>query len=224
MPTIAENIKRIRKEKGLTQKQLGDLCVPPMADSAIRRYETGKANPKTETLSRIALALGVPLCDLDFNYSYFEKDRSETLVLISQLQRFIDIIPNMNAPEEVKQKTVKKVNELLEKSQQTISMIDAAISKDQTIKQLLDENESTRKDIEKAEQDIDNMFLFVLHQLNFEGQEKAIMYATDLTKIPEYQKDDSDQLAVNAAHERTDVEVTDEMRKHDDDLMKDDNF
>ncbi len=34
--TIGENIKRIRKEKGLTQKQLGSLC--QMADSAIRRY------------------------------------------------------------------------------------------------------------------------------------------------------------------------------------------
>ncbi len=42
--TIGENIKRIRKEKGLTQKQLGSLC--QMADSAIRRYELGKARPK----------------------------------------------------------------------------------------------------------------------------------------------------------------------------------
>ena len=29
-------------------------------------------------------------------------------------------------------------------------------------------------------------------------------------------------LIVNAAHERTDIEVTDEMRKHDDDIMNDD--
>lgn len=31
-------------------------------------------------------------------------------------------------------------------------------------------------------------------------------------------------LTVNAAHERTDIEVTDEMRKHDDDIMYNDNF
>lgn len=64
MSTIGENIKRIRKEKNLTQKQLGELCSPPMVDSAIRRYEMGKANPKIETLKKIATALNVKLADL----------------------------------------------------------------------------------------------------------------------------------------------------------------
>lgn len=57
--TLGENIKRLRQEKGFTQKQLGNLCNPPMADSAIRRYESGKANPKIETIRKIATALGV---------------------------------------------------------------------------------------------------------------------------------------------------------------------
>lgn len=34
-------------------------------------------------------------------------------------------------------------------------------------------------------------------------------------------KDTADHLQVNAAHERTDIEVTDEMRKHDEELMDD---
>lgn len=55
--TVGENIKRIRKEKGLTQKQLGTLC--RMADSAIRRYELGKAQPKLKTIHKIAEGLGV---------------------------------------------------------------------------------------------------------------------------------------------------------------------
>ena len=33
-----------------------------------------------------------------------------------------------------------------------------------------------------------------------------------------------EELAVQAAHERTDIEVTDEMRQHDDDIMDDENF
>nr|DAJ48702.1 MAG TPA: helix-turn-helix domain protein [Caudoviricetes sp.] len=61
MPTGAK-IKEFRKQKGLTQKQLGDLC--GMADSAIRRYENGKANPKIETLQKIATALKCNLSDL----------------------------------------------------------------------------------------------------------------------------------------------------------------
>ncbi|MCI9618032.1 MAG: helix-turn-helix transcriptional regulator [Eubacterium sp.] len=32
------------------------------------------------------------------------------------------------------------------------------------------------------------------------------------------------ELLPNAAHERTDIDVTDEMRKHDDDIMDDENF
>lgn len=55
--TIGENIKRIRKEKGMTQKQLGDLC--GMNEANVRKYELGKANPKIETICKIAFALGV---------------------------------------------------------------------------------------------------------------------------------------------------------------------
>lgn len=58
MPT-GEKIKEIRKKRGLTQKQLGDLC--GMADSAIRRYENGRANPKLETIKKIATALNVSI-------------------------------------------------------------------------------------------------------------------------------------------------------------------
>lgn len=38
------------------------------------------------------------------------------------------------------------------------------------------------------------------------------------------QKDYEDEFELLAAHERTDIEVTDEMRKHDDDIMSDENF
>ena len=61
MPT-GTKIKEIRKQKGLTQKQLGDLC--GIADSNIRKYENGKQNPKIETLQKIADALEVPLAEL----------------------------------------------------------------------------------------------------------------------------------------------------------------
>lgn len=57
--TIGENLKRLRKEKKLTQKQLGHLC--GMADSAIRRYELGKSHPKIQTLHKIAKGLDIPV-------------------------------------------------------------------------------------------------------------------------------------------------------------------
>lgn len=59
---IGENIKTIRKEKGLTQKRLGELC--GIAESNIRKYENGKQNPKLQTLAKIAAALDVKVNDL----------------------------------------------------------------------------------------------------------------------------------------------------------------
>lgn len=67
--TIGEQIKLFRVEKGLTQKQLADAC--GMADSAIRKYESGNVRPKMATVSRIAKALGVEPLELtlhDPNY------------------------------------------------------------------------------------------------------------------------------------------------------------
>lgn len=61
MPT-GIRIKEIRRNKGLTQKQLGEKC--HIAESTIRRYESGNLNPKIETLQKIADALGCDIFDL----------------------------------------------------------------------------------------------------------------------------------------------------------------
>lgn len=53
--TTGERIRSMRKNRKLTQKQLGELC--GIAEPTIRRYELGKLNPKYETLERIATAL-----------------------------------------------------------------------------------------------------------------------------------------------------------------------
>ena len=70
--TVGENIRRIRKEKGLTQNQLGELC--GLADSAIRRYENGGANPKFETLRKIANALDISIGEIDPNVKDLAND------------------------------------------------------------------------------------------------------------------------------------------------------
>ena len=61
-PTIGEKIRKTRIEKGMTQKQVAEKC--DMADSAIRKYESGKVCPKIETLKRIAEALGADFYSL----------------------------------------------------------------------------------------------------------------------------------------------------------------
>lgn len=60
--SIGETIRKIRKEKGMTQKELAKkLGTTPQN---IAQYETGKRNAKQETLQKIADALEVDVCEL----------------------------------------------------------------------------------------------------------------------------------------------------------------
>lgn len=55
--TVGENIRRIRKERGLTLKQLGDMI--GVSEAYIRAYESGRRNPKLKSLETLAQALAV---------------------------------------------------------------------------------------------------------------------------------------------------------------------
>lgn len=57
MPIVGENIKRIRNERGFTQKELSKKIGTTQQNLA--QYENGKRNPKRETLIKIANALDV---------------------------------------------------------------------------------------------------------------------------------------------------------------------
>lgn len=54
---VIDNIKRIRKEKGITQEQLAEAC--NTATSYIGLMEIYKNVPKLSTIEKIAIALGV---------------------------------------------------------------------------------------------------------------------------------------------------------------------
>lgn len=62
MSRIGLRIKAIRKQKGLTQKELGERL--NVSGAMIAQYETGKRKPKKETIEQIAKALDVPSYDL----------------------------------------------------------------------------------------------------------------------------------------------------------------
>ena len=61
--TIAKNIKKHRKEKGLSQDKLSRLA--DVSHATIIKIESGATyNPRVETLKQIADALGVGIDDL----------------------------------------------------------------------------------------------------------------------------------------------------------------
>jgi transcriptional regulator with XRE-family HTH domain len=57
-----ENLKRLRKEKGLTQQYLADNS--GVVVQTVRDYESGKRAPSFESLGQISIALGIKVSDL----------------------------------------------------------------------------------------------------------------------------------------------------------------
>lgn len=59
--------------------------------------------------------------------------------------------------------------------------------------------------------------------LSSQNQRKVEAYTRSLLEVQKVEEEQA-HLLPNAAHERTDIEVTDEMRQHDDDIMNDPDF
>lgn len=97
--TFAKNLKRIRKEKGLSQQKLANLL--GMERSSISLYENGKRDPNFTFLIQIATAL-----DVDIN----------ELVCFSSLQSFSDSLTeyenNLKAIKSLKKEIKQNLNDL----------------------------------------------------------------------------------------------------------------
>lgn len=60
----------------------------------------------------------------------------------------------------------------------------------------------------------------IYSKLSDENKDKTVQYSKSLLSVQEMDS----ELLLHAAHERTDTEVTEEMKKYDDDIMNDDDF
>ncbi|MFA9559856.1 helix-turn-helix domain-containing protein [Evansella sp. AB-rgal1] len=73
MNTFGENLRKLRKEKGLTVRKLSELS--GVAHSYLSQVETGKRGvPKVETLEKIAAGLNIPSIDLLVQAGYINPD------------------------------------------------------------------------------------------------------------------------------------------------------
>ena len=95
MSNIGENIKRIRKEKGYSQKQLAEkLGTTPQN---LAQYENGKRIPKIETLDKIASALDVFIADINEDITWNErKNTSEVKRINKEINAIEGIIAILN--------------------------------------------------------------------------------------------------------------------------------
>ena len=62
LDVFAANVRRLRKERGLTQERLAELADLHMTD--IARIETQGRDPGVKVLAKIAHGLGVPASEL----------------------------------------------------------------------------------------------------------------------------------------------------------------
>ena len=89
---IAENLKRLRRERGLTQFQLAELC--SLSAQAIQNFERESREPTEATRLKICNGLGIDEIELfkfEDNKSSIEEKRISNL--ISELNSKIDSIP-----------------------------------------------------------------------------------------------------------------------------------
>lgn len=161
--TTGENIKRIRMEKGYTQKQLAEKC--EMYESQIRKYELNKANPKIETLEKIANALDCKVSDIrEFDGSIRVKITPESI----EYDRLIR-----------KHKANENLTE--EERQWLINYFETNNYKD-TFECLKEVGQNVLESLNYCR--LQN----ICETLNKDGQEKVIEHAELIAKIPEYQK------------------------------------
>ena len=72
---FAEKIYTLRSEKGISQKELGDLL--GVSNKAVSKWETGDSMPKTATLLKIAELFDIDISELMGGESRTETDDSE---------------------------------------------------------------------------------------------------------------------------------------------------
>ena len=83
----------------------------------------------------------------------------------------------------------------------------------------LDKSSSTNS----TENFYQKQLLSAFNKLNDNNKKKVITYTENLLKVEEMEQE-QEEIFLNAAHERTDIEVTEEMKQHDNDMMMNDDL
>lgn len=188
--TVGENIRQIRLSKNLTQKQLGELCKPQMADSAIRRYESGRANPKIETVKKIADALKVPFEylmygnqeDIGENIRYYRDEKDFTLEELS-LKTSIPIEKLATYENNIKRPTDREIRNI----EKSLSLFPGDLTVIQGMK--YEGTPDGMKLVKKSPDELrQSLLLHHYEKLNDKGKDVAINQVEALAEVPDFQR------------------------------------
>lgn len=109
MATFNERFKELRKNKGLSQRELAIAL--HMSNSTIAMYETGKRQPDFEALEQIA-----DFFNVDMDYLLGRKDTTH---------KIIEVHPHGHSPEYYEDTTVQKVTEAMRTNPESRIVFDA---------------------------------------------------------------------------------------------------
>lgn len=96
---LSENLYNLRKEKGLSQKELAALV--GVSNKAVSKWETGAAIPKTETILKLAQIFNISTEEL-LEQVISEKEEEKPITLSWLAQNTTDILKEEQQPNENK--------------------------------------------------------------------------------------------------------------------------
>ena len=243
----AIRLKKIMSDQNLRQVDILNKTIPycekygvKMNKSDISQYCSGKTEPNPDKLFVLGMALNVNEAWLmgfdvpmerddheDQNIITFEAKLEEAIKLLEEggyTASFSedskdDIITITNSEHEPvscmheyelinKYDSLNQRNTLTAKSLAEIDVSD--------LKQF--DERIRRYAILLSEHFYEKKMLSYFSKLNNENKNKSISYTKNLLSNQQLEE----ELNLAAAHDRTDIEVTEDMRKHDDDIMMDD--
>ncbi|QTE21089.1 helix-turn-helix domain-containing protein [Polaribacter cellanae] len=111
---LLANIKRIRKEKGLTQKDVAEGC--GMLVPTYSRLERGGSNPSLASMVRIAKALAVDVVELFQSSEIKDRSVAEKLVLVNDLSEYNRNVVTILLDSMIEKDRVEKLQQIKMKS------------------------------------------------------------------------------------------------------------
>ncbi|MCI9093144.1 MAG: helix-turn-helix transcriptional regulator [Coprobacillus sp.] len=158
--SVGENIRKIRKEKGLTQKQLSELS--GVHEVQIRRYETNKSiMPKVETISKLAKALCVTTAILidDEDWDILKQDEKT-------VKSFLSIAQNEHDEMLQSRKITNIIDYVKRLGYKTVTTADALLFYDSSSYKII-----TDKELLQLERESNDFLKFKLEELLKEKEE-----------------------------------------------------
>ncbi|WP_299884330.1 helix-turn-helix transcriptional regulator [uncultured Lacinutrix sp.] len=111
---LLENIKRIRKEKGMSQKDVSekaDMLVPTYS-----RLERGGSTPGLSTIVKIATALDIPVVELFQSSEIKDRSVAQKLEMVNDLSEYNKNVVNIMLDSMIEKDRVEKIQEVKMKS------------------------------------------------------------------------------------------------------------